>query len=274
MGGQRLSAFLRLGLINTLVYASPIGTCPAHHRHSGVPAKLRWRETSNMGGRSIVVTGGFGVLGRAVAAAFVAEGDKVARVDFAPIPADRSAGTLDIGGVDLADPAQAARVVEQVTAAQGGIDALVNIAGGFMWTPLADGGPQAWERMFRLNTLTCATMTHAALPAIGGSNAGRIINIGAGSALIAGAGMGAYAASKSAVHKLTESLAAELVGNAITVNAVLPSIIDTPTNRADMPDADFSQWVTPAAIADVILFLASPAARAISGALLPVSKGG
>jgi len=86
--------------------------------------------------------------------------------------------------------------------------------------------------------------------------------------------MGSYAASKSAVHKLTESLAAELADKDITVNAILPSIIDTPTNRADMPDADFSTWVQPAAIAEVILFLASPAARSISGALIPVSRGG
>jgi len=86
--------------------------------------------------------------------------------------------------------------------------------------------------------------------------------------------MGAYAASKSGVHRLTESLAAELAGKDITINAILPSLIDTPTNRADMPDADFSSWVQPAAIADVLLFLASPASRAITGALIPVTRGG
>ena len=86
--------------------------------------------------------------------------------------------------------------------------------------------------------------------------------------------MGAYAASKAAVHRLTEALAAELATDGITVNAVLPSIIDTPANRADMPDADFSTWVQPQAIADVILFLASPAARAVTGALIPVNRGG
>jgi NAD(P)-dependent dehydrogenase (short-subunit alcohol dehydrogenase family) len=87
-------------------------------------------------------------------------------------------------------------------------------------------------------------------------------------------GMGAYAASKSGVHRLTEALAEELAGAGVTVNAILPSIIDTPTNRKDMPDADVSQWVKPEGIADVILFLASPAARAVTGALIPVTRGG
>jgi len=100
-----------------------------------------------------------------------------------------------------------------------------------------------------------------------------IINIGAASALVADYGMGAYAASKSAVHRLTESLAAELTSTDCTVNAVLPSIIDTPVNRANMPNADFTHWVKPDTLAEVILFLASPAARAITGALIPVSRG-
>lgn len=224
--------------------------------------------------RSIIVTGGFGVLGRAVAEAFRAQGDRVARVDFAAKAADANPGGLDIGGVDLTDAAAAAGVVDRVRAAFGGIDVLVNVAGGFAWQTLADGGPEGWARMYAMNATTCVTMTKAALPVLTATSGAAIVNIGAGSALVAGAGMGGYAASKAAVHKLTESLAAELAGVDCTVNAVLPSIIDTPANRADMPDADFSQWVSPASLADVIVFLASPAARVISGALIPVSRGG
>jgi NAD(P)-dependent dehydrogenase (short-subunit alcohol dehydrogenase family) len=224
--------------------------------------------------RTVVVTGGFGVLGRAVAAAFRENGDRVARIDFAPQAADANPGGLDLGGVDLTDAAQAAAAVARITDAMGGIAVLVNVAGGFVWEPLDEGAPGTWARMFAMNATTCVTMTAAALPTLKNTPGAAIVNIGAGSALVAGAGMGAYAASKQAVHKLTESLAAELAGSDCTVNAVLPSIIDTPTNRADMPDADWSLWVLPDALAKVIVFLASPAARAISGALIPVSHGG
>jgi NAD(P)-dependent dehydrogenase (short-subunit alcohol dehydrogenase family) len=127
--------------------------------------------------------------------------------------------------------------------------------------------------MFQMNALTAVTMTNAALPSLKAAKSGSIVNIGAGAAMKATAGMGSYTSSKSAVHRLTESLAEELKGTAVTVNAILPSTIDTPKNRSDMPDADFNEWVKPQAIADVIMFLVSPAARGITGALIPVTRG-
>ena len=224
--------------------------------------------------RSVIVTGGFGILGQAVAQAFAAAGDKVTRIDFAASPHDVVPGALDIGGVDLTDAAATEHAVAKVAADHGGIDVLVNVAGGFAWETLEGGSIDTWARMQAMNLVSNATITKLALPHLEQSAAGRIVNIGAGAALKAGMGMGAYAASKSGVHRLTEALAEELGGKSVTVNAILPSIIDTPTNRKDMPDADFSEWVRPAAIADVILFLASDQARAITGALIPVSRGG
>lgn len=225
-----------------------------------------------MASRIVIVTGGFGILGRAVAATFAAAGDKVARVDFA-VKAPDQTHALDIGGVDIAEPTIAAKVVAEVMEKLGSPSVLVNIAGGFVWEPLAIGGPETWERMFRMNALTAASMCQAAAPLLGANGDGRIVNIGANAATKAAGGMGGYTGSKAAVHKLTESLAEELKGSCITVNAILPTIIDTPTNRADMPDADTSDWLHPQAIADVILFLASPGARAITGALIPLTRG-
>jgi len=224
--------------------------------------------------RSIIVTGGFGVLGQAVAQAFAAAGDRVARVDFAAQPHEAIPGALDLGGVDLTDAGATAAAIDKIVAAHGGIDVLVNIAGGFAWETVEGGSLGTWAKMQAMNLTSNVTISQLALPYFGKATEGRIVNIGAGAAIMASMGMGAYAASKSGVHRLTEALAEELAGRGVTVNAVLPSIIDTPTNRADMPDADFSTWVQPAAIADVILFLASPAARAITGALIPVTRGG
>jgi NAD(P)-dependent dehydrogenase (short-subunit alcohol dehydrogenase family) len=229
--------------------------------------------------RSVIVTGGFGVLGQAVAETFAAAGYKVARIDFAPNPVKSIDGALDIGGVDLTNADATSAALGKVREAHGGIDVLVNVAGGFIWETLEGGSLDSWARMHAMNVTTNATITQLALPDLKASGAksaegGRVINIGAGAAIKAAMGMGAYAASKAGVHRLTEALAEELAGDGVTVNAVLPSIIDTPTNRADMPDADTSQWVQPAAIGDVILFLASPAARAVTGALIPVTRGG
>lgn len=224
--------------------------------------------------RSVIVTGGFGVLGQAVAEAFAAAGDKVARVDFAPAAQVTLEGALDIGGTDLTDAASTEAALARVVADHGGIDVLVNVAGGFTWETLEGGSIASWSKMHTMNVLTAATITQLALPELKKSSGGRVISIGAGGAVKAAMGMGAYAASKAGVHRLTEALAEELAGSSVTANAVLPSIIDTPTNRADMPDADFSTWVAPGAIAKVILFLASPDAGAVSGALIPVSRGG
>jgi NAD(P)-dependent dehydrogenase (short-subunit alcohol dehydrogenase family) len=224
--------------------------------------------------RSVIVTGGFGVLGQAVAEAFAARGDKVARIDFAAQVRTPLEGSLDIGGINLTDAASTQSALASVVSAHGGIDVLVNVAGGFAWETLEDGNLATWSKMYEMNLLTAATITQLALPELKKSTAGRIVNIGAGGAVKAGMGMGAYAASKSGVHRLTEALAEELAGSSVTANALLPSIIDTPTNRADMPDADFSTWVSPAAIAKVILLVASEDAGAVTGALIPVARGG
>ena len=176
---------------------------------------------------------------------------------------------MQIGGVDLSDASQAAKAIDDVVSQLGRIDVLINIAGAFKFETIADGSNESWETMHRLNLLTALNASRAAVPHLVKSSAGRIVNIGAIGALEASGGMGPYAASKAGVHRLTEALAAELKGK-ITVNAVLPSTIDTSANRRDMPNADFSKWVTPDELASVILFLASDAASAITGALLPV----
>ncbi len=223
-----------------------------------------------MTSRTYAITGGFGVLGQGVARAVLATGGKVVLIDFAPMNRTPLEGAIEIGGVDLSDEAQARSAMDRAATAMGGLDVLVNVAGGFTWQTLADGDLAAWSRMFALNTLTCASACKAALPHLLASRAGRIVSVGAGGAVKAGAGMGAYTASKAGVHRLTESLAEELKGR-VTVNAVLPSIIDTPTNRADMPDADPAAWVTPDEVAQAILWLASEAASGVTGALVPVS---
>lgn len=217
----------------------------------------------------VVITGGQGVLGSAAADLASQRGWRVALIDHAPGDADQP-DRLVIGGVDLTDPAQADAAMARVAERLGGVDALLNVAGGFVWQTTEADGP-AHEKMFRLNVLTCLNATRAALPHLKRSPEGRIVNVGANGALKADAGMGAYAASKSGVHRLTEALARELKDTTVTVNAVLPSILDTPQNRKDMPDADPGEWVAPRDLAAVMLFLASPESRAVRGALIPVT---
>lgn len=218
----------------------------------------------------IVVTGASGALGRVVVEIALARGARVAAVDYAAASAAPTQHRLELGGVDLTDAAQASKAIDAAAAHFGKLDALINIAGGFAFETVAEGDPKTWARMVALNVTTALNASRAAIPHLLASRAARIVNIGAFGALQAGSGMGAYAASKSGVHRLTEALAAEHKGK-ITVNAVLPSIIDTAANRDSMPKADFSKWVTPQELAEVILFLASDAASAVTGALLPVT---
>jgi len=223
-----------------------------------------------MNGKVVIITGASGALGSVVAEQALARGARIAGVDHAPSQLPATPSRLELGGVDLTDAAQAKAAIDAVVAHFGRIDALINIAGGFAFETILDGDPKTWQRMYALNVTTALNASRAAIAHLAASGAGRIVNVGAMGALQAGAGMGAYAASKAGVHRLTEALAAEHKGQ-ITVNAVLPSIIDTAANRASMPKADFTKWVAPKELADVILFLASDAASAVTGALLPVN---
>ena len=204
-------------------------------------------------GKRIAVTGASGALGTVVMQALAAAGASAAGMPR---------------GTDLSDASIAAAALRAIAQKLGGLDALVNVAGGFGFGKVADGGAEPWELMHKANLMTAVNATQAALPLLGAN--GRIIYIGSASAAQAGVGMGPYAASKAGIEKLTEALAAEVKDRSITVNAILPSIIDTPANRADMPKADFSRWVQPQQVADLIVFLLSDRASAITGALIPI----
>lgn len=223
-------------------------------------------------GKIVAVTGAFGTLGAAVTRAALAAGAQVAAIDrtAAPSAALAIGAAQAFGGIDLADFDAARATLDEVASSLGGLDALVNIAGAFRWQTLADGDLDTWDLLYRVNLRTAAAASKAALPHLRRRGGGRIVNVGAAGATKAAAGMGAYAASKGGVARLTEALAEELKDDRITVNAVLPSIIDTPPNRADMPKADFDRWVKPEQLADVVVFLLSDRAAAITGALLPV----
>ncbi|HKU17000.1 MAG TPA: SDR family NAD(P)-dependent oxidoreductase [Steroidobacteraceae bacterium] len=221
--------------------------------------------------RKIAVTGAFGALGAAVCVAVKAAGGDVACIVHGPAakapPA--LAGYVVVDGIDLSKPADATRAMESAAQQLGGLDGLVNTAGGFQFEKITDGDIATWERMFDVNLRTVVNASRAALPFMK-SGSGRIVNVGSNAANKGTTGTGAYAASKAGVARLTEALADELKTSGVTVNAVLPSIIDTPANRADMPKADFSKWVTTAQIADLIVYLLSERSSAVTGALIPI----
>ena len=236
----------------------------------------------NFENQSVVITGASGNLGDAVARAFVRHGAHVVLVDRSRQDMEHAGFTDDarhlISVTDLLDQTQVNAMVQAAVAKFGGVHVLCNIAGGFrMGEAVHETSDANWNFLFDINARTLLHAARAVVPQMlkqpssASGSRGKIINIGAFGAQKGGAQMGAYAASKASVMRLTESMAAELREQGINVNAVLPTIIDTPQNRKDMPDADPAKWVAPEALADVVMFLASDAARAVDGALVPVT---
>jgi NAD(P)-dependent dehydrogenase (short-subunit alcohol dehydrogenase family) len=223
-------------------------------------------------GKTCLITGAAGNLGRAVASAFSSAGASLILLDH-----DEKTLRSAYGGggerrrmvhADLRDAQSVARALS----ADARIEILCNIAGGFrMGHPVHETPEDTWELMLGLNAKSVINCARAVVPGMLAAGYGKIVNIAALAGLSGKANMGAYSASKSAVIRLTESMSAELRDKGINVNCVLPSVIDTPQNRADMPGADPRRWVAPEALADVIMFLASDSARAIHGAAIAVN---
>lgn len=227
--------------------------------------------------KTIIITGAAGNLGTAVAQTFAAAGANTVLVDIDEerlLQTQRSlpAGTESlIIPTNLIDPESVSTMVSQVTETYGRIDILANIAGGFTMGPLIhETEDKDWDFMMNLNMRSVFNCCRASIPAMLENGGGKIINISARAAREGKAKMGPYCASKAAVITLTETLSAENREKDINVNCILPGTIDTPRNREDMPDADHSKWVPPQALADVIQFLASDAARCVTGAAIPV----
>lgn len=237
--------------------------------------QVSWHAT-RLSMRTVLITGGGGRLGQAVADAFAELGHRVALFDHvfeknALSPSERKTSF----SVDLLDAKALDIAVSSALAKFGDIDVLCNVAGAFdMGQPVHLSTDEQWDMLFNANALSLVRATRAVVPRMLQRGSGCVVNVGAMAGVRGLPGMGAYCASKSVVERLTESMAAELGPLGIRVNCVLPSILDTPRNRSDMPDADFSRWVNPTDLAQVIVFLASTQATAVHGACIPVHGPG
>lgn len=221
-------------------------------------------QGSGLEGKLIVVTGGLGILGRAITQAAVANGAIVALIDrVEPEHADHGASLL-VSGIDLAELPSAQDAFARIADKLGPIHALMNIAGAFEWRKILDGGVAAWTDMYRANVLTAVGASLAALAHM--PDGGAIVNVAAAAATRSALGMGAYTASKSGVLRFTEALAEELKPRGIRVNSVSPTVLDTPRNRIDMPEIDPASWLQPSELARTMLFLASAESKALTGA--------
>jgi NAD(P)-dependent dehydrogenase (short-subunit alcohol dehydrogenase family) len=225
-----------------------------------------------------MITGAVGNLGLATARAFQGAGHKTVLVDrsvdrlqkaYADLVA--SPDHMLAGGVDLSSPGSVQKLIADATKCFGRIDVLVNTVGAWGGgKPVHEEDPATWDFLLNVNLRTTLHCCRAVVPQMLKQGRGKIINVASRDGLAGTAGYAAYSVSKSAVLRLTEALADELKNSNINVNCIMPGTIDTPQNRAAMPEADFSKWVEPSALADVIVFLASDAARAINGAAIPV----
>ncbi|ARP76562.1 SDR family oxidoreductase [Bordetella genomosp. 6] len=233
---------------------------------------MKTQATAGDGAAVVAIAGGMGALGRALAQRFRRRGDLVVVLDRATDAAGRPQAGADLAllDVDLNDVASTRHAFDTIARRFGRLDALVSVAGGFHHETLADGGVEAWDRMYALNLRTAVVACQAALPLMLARGAGHVVCIGSDAIGRAHAGLGAYAASKAGVAELVRTLASETRHRGIAANAVLPSTLDTPGNRQAMPEADFSRWVSLDAVAELILFLASPLAAQINGACIPI----
>ena len=229
-------------------------------------------------GQVVIVTGAAGNLGQAVGRAFLTAGANLALTDHAEGRLGRIfadiAGSPDhflADSVDATDTDAVEAMIAETLDRLGRVDVLVNTVGGFHGgTAVHETSLETWDLMLNLNARSVFIASRAVIPHMLQQGSGKIVSVAAQSGLKGGKNNAAYSASKSAVIRLTESMAAELKGSGITVNCILPHIIDTPQNSQAMPLADHRRWVKPEALADVILFLASDAAREVHGAAVPV----
>lgn len=226
--------------------------------------------------RTVMITGAAGNLGRCVARSFLAEGARLVLVDLRRESLEEAFGAENdqrlFAPANLLDQVQANGAVKAGLERFGRIDVLCNLAGGFrMGEAVHETADENWDFLFDINGRTLLHAVRAVVPHMIEMGGGKVVNVGAFSAQKGLARMGAYTAAKGTVIRLTEAMAGELREKNINVNCVLPSSIDTPENRAAMPDADPSRWVAPEDLASAIAFLASDSARAIHGAALPVT---
>lgn len=232
----------------------------------------------NFTNKTVLITGATGGLGSAVTGAFLDAGATVAATHtgiekFKELESELKPEPGKLLGIEtnVLDSASVKQMVDTSIEKFGCIDALVNLVGGYLGgVSIADMSEKQWDGMFNLNLKSVFFVCKQVLPVMMRQKSGRIVNISSGGGLKGAEGTSAYGASKAGVINITQTLAAEGKKYNITANAIAPGVIDTPANRKAMPKADFSKWVTPASLAEVILFLCSDAAKDVSGTVVPV----